>query len=119
MLKGVNQMQMKKDIGLTFGIALRSFLRQDPDVILVGEIRDTETAEIAIESALTGHLLFSTLHTNDAPGTAVRFIDMGIEPFLISSSMLVVCAQRLIRRLCKCKVEGDPLFRTQRDQRAP
>ena len=108
MLKGVNQMQMHKDIGLTFSTALRSFLRQDPDVILVGEIRDLETAEIAIESALTGHLLFSTLHTNDAPGTVIRFIDMGIEPFLVSSSLLIVCAQRLMRRLCKCKEKKDP-----------
>ncbi|MCZ6688469.1 MAG: GspE/PulE family protein [Planctomycetota bacterium] len=107
MLPGVNQMQIHKDIGLTFGIALRSFLRQDPDVILVGEIRDQETAEIAIESALTGHLVFSTLHTNDAPGTIIRFVDMNIEPFLISSSVLLVCAQRLMRRLCSCKEEGD------------
>lgn len=103
-LKGVNQMQMHPDIGLTFARALRCFLRQDPDVILVGEIRDHETAEIAIEAALTGHLLFSTLHTNDAAGTVTRFIEMGIEPFLISSSLLCVCAQRLMRRLCpKCK----------------
>ncbi len=103
-LKGVNQMQMHADIGLTFARALRCFLRQDPDVILVGEIRDHETAQIGIEAALTGHLLFSTLHTNDAAGTVTRFIEMGIEPFLISSSLLCVCAQRLMRRLCpKCK----------------
>jgi type II secretory ATPase GspE/PulE/Tfp pilus assembly ATPase PilB-like protein/putative methionine-R-sulfoxide reductase with GAF domain len=104
MLKGINQMQMHKEIGLKFQTALRCFLRQDPDVILVGEIRDEETAEIAVEAALTGHLLFSTLHTNDAPGTVVRFVDMGLEPFLVSSSLLAVCAQRLMRRLCsKCK----------------
>jgi len=110
-LHGINQMQMHKDIGLTFGSALKCFLRMDPDIILVGEIRDLETGEIAIEAALTGHLLFSTLHTNDAPGTVTRFIEMGIEPFMISSSLLLVCAQRLGRRLCKhCKVpitEGD------------
>jgi type IV pilus assembly protein PilB len=103
-LMGINQLQVRKDIGLTFSAALRSYLRQDPDVILVGEIRDFETASIAIEAALTGHLLFSTLHTNDAAGTVVRFIEMGIEPFLVASSLLVVCAQRLMRRLCKCKV---------------
>lgn len=104
MLKGINQMQMKKEIGLTFSSALRCFLRQDPDVILVGEIRDLETAEIAVEAALTGHLLFSTLHTNDAATTVTRFIEMGIEPFLVSGTVLGVCAQRLLRRLCKnCK----------------
>ncbi len=104
MLFGVNQMQMRREIGLTFAAALRCYLRQDPDVILVGEIRDLETAEIAIEASLTGHLLFSTLHTNDAAGTVTRFLDMGIQPFLVSSSLLLVCAQRLLRRLCpKCK----------------
>jgi type IV pilus assembly protein PilB len=103
-LAGVNQMQMHKQIGLTFATALRCYLRMDPDVILVGEIRDTETAEIAVEAALTGHLLLSTLHTNDAPSTVARFTDMGIEPFMISASLLVVCAQRLGRRACKnCK----------------
>ncbi len=108
MLKGVNQMQMKREIGLTFSSALRCFLRQDPDVILVGEIRDLETAEIAIEAALTGHLLFSTLHTNDAATTVTRFIEMGIEPFLVSGTVLGVCAQRLLRRLCKkCKKPVD------------
>lgn len=102
-LAGVNQVQVHKSIGLTFAAALRSFLRMDPDVILVGEIRDQETAEIAIEAALTGHLLLSTLHTNDAPSTVARFTDMGIDPFMISSSLLVICAQRLIRRVCnKC-----------------
>ena len=104
MLFGINQMQVRKEIGLTFASALRCYLRQDPDVILVGEIRDKETAEIAIEAALTGHLLFSTLHTNDAAGTVSRFLDMGIPPFLVSSSLLCVVAQRLLRRLCpKCK----------------
>ncbi len=108
-LAGVNQMQMKKEIGLTFARSLRAFLRMDPDVILVGEIRDTETAEIAIEAALTGHLLLSTLHTNDAPSTVARFADMGVERFMISSSLLVVCAQRLIRRVCKnCKMAYGP-----------
>jgi type IV pilus assembly protein PilB len=107
-LEGINQMQMKREIGLTFARALRCFLRQDPDVILVGEIRDTETAEIAIEAALTGHLLFSTLHTNDAATTITRFIEMGIEPFMVSSSLLCACAQRLMRRLCKCKVAYEP-----------
>jgi type IV pilus assembly protein PilB len=107
-LKGINQMQMKREIGLTFANALRCFLRQDPDVILVGEIRDTETAEIAIEAALTGHLLFSTLHTNDAATTITRFTEMGIEPFMISSSLLCACAQRLLRRLCKCKAPYEP-----------
>ena len=108
-LGGVNQMQTHKAIGLTFAAALRSFLRMDPDVILVGEIRDRETAEIAIEAALTGHLLLSTLHTNDAPSTIARFTDIGIDPFMLSASLLVVCAQRLIRRVCtKCCEEVDP-----------
>lgn len=106
---GINQVQMHKAIGLTFASALRSFLRMDPDIILVGEIRDKETAEIAIEAALTGHLLLSTIHTNDAPSTIVRFTDMDIEPFMISSSLLLVCAQRLIRRVCKkCRVKYMP-----------
>ncbi|HUG12542.1 MAG TPA: GspE/PulE family protein [Opitutaceae bacterium] len=104
-LAGINQMQMNRHIGLTFAAALRSFLRQDPDIILVGEIRDKETANIAVEAALTGHLLLSTLHTNDAPSTVARLTDMGIEPFMISSSLLCVCAQRLMRRLCKtCRI---------------
>ena len=107
-LPGINQMQMHSDVGLTFAKALRCFLRQDPDIILVGEIRDLETAGIAVEAALTGHVLFSTLHTNDAPGTVTRFVDMGIEPFLLSSSMVAVCAQRLMRRLCaNCKVKHE------------
>jgi type IV pilus assembly protein PilB len=108
-IPGINQMQMHKQIGLTFASALRCYLRMDPDIILVGEIRDQETAEIAVEAALTGHLLLSTLHTNDAPSTVARFTDMDIEPFMISASMLVVCAQRLMRRVCKsCKQEYMP-----------
>ena len=108
-LDGINQMQMLKQIGLDFARALRCYMRMDPDIILVGEIRDTETAEIAIEASLTGHLLFSTLHTNDAAGTVTRFTEMGIEPFMISSSLLVCCAQRLLRRVCdKCRVEWEP-----------
>jgi type IV pilus assembly protein PilB len=108
-LSGINQMQMHRQIGLTFASALRSFLRQDPDIILVGEIRDKETAGIAVEAALTGHLLISTLHTNDAPGTIARLTDMGVEPFMISSSLLCVCAQRLMRRVCKqCRVPYAP-----------
>ena len=103
-LPGLLQMQMQRKIGLTFASALRAFLRQDPDVILVGEIRDRETAGIAVEAALTGHLLFSTLHTNDAPTTVSRLTEMGIEPFMISASLICVCAQRLMRRVCKtCK----------------
>jgi len=100
-LPGLLQMQMQRKIGLTFASALRSFLRQDPDVILVGEIRDKETAGIAVEAALTGHMLFSTLHTNDAPTTISRLTEMDIEPFMISASMVCVCAQRLMRRVCK------------------
>ena len=99
-LPGLCQMQMNRKIGLTFGVALRAYLRQDPDIILVGEIRDHETAGIAVEAALTGHMLFSTLHTNDAPGTVSRLTDMGIEPFMISASLVCVCAQRLLRRVC-------------------
>ena len=100
-LNGLLQMQMHRQIGLTFATALRSFLRQDPDIILVGEIRDQETAQIAVEAALTGHMLFSTLHTNDAPSTISRLTEMGIEPFMISASLVCVCAQRLMRRICK------------------
>ena len=108
-LAGINQMQMHRQIGLTFATALRAFLRQDPDIILVGEIRDKETAGIAVEAALTGHLLFCTLHTNDAPSTNARLTDMGIESFMISSSLICVCAQRLMRRVCKlCKQETKP-----------
>ncbi len=99
-MTGVNQVQMRESIGLNFAAALRSFLRQDPDVILVGEIRDVETAEIAIKAALTGHLVLSTLHTNDAPSTVNRLMNMGIEPFLVASAVNLICAQRLVRRVC-------------------
>lgn len=103
-LYGINQVQVNPEIGLTFARALRAFLRQDPDIIMVGEIRDTETAEIGIEAALTGHLVLSTLHTNDAPSTVTRLVDMGIEPFLVSSSVILVIAQRLARKICPyCK----------------
>jgi type IV pilus assembly protein PilB len=103
---GINQVQMKEEIGLTFASALRSFLRQDPDIIMVGEIRDFETAEIAIKAALTGHLVLSTLHTNDAPSTITRLVNMGIEPFLVSSSVILTAAQRLARKICtNCKEE--------------
>ncbi len=103
---GINQVQVKEDIGLTFAAALRSFLRQDPDIIMVGEIRDFETAEIGVKAALTGHLVLSTLHTNDAPGTISRLLNMGIEPFLVSSSVILILAQRLARRICAhCKEE--------------
>jgi type IV pilus assembly protein PilB len=105
-LQGINQVNMKESIGLNFSAALRSFLRQDPNIILVGEIRDRETAEIAIKAALTGHLVLSTLHTNDAPGTVSRLVNMGIEPFLVATSINLICAQRLVRRVCKdCKRE--------------
>jgi type IV pilus assembly protein PilB len=100
-LAGVNQVQMKEQIGLNFAAALRAFLRQDPNIILVGEIRDFETAEIAIKAALTGHLVLSTLHTNGAPETITRLMNMGIEPFLVATSVHLICAQRLIRRICK------------------
>ncbi len=99
-IPGINQVQIKEQIGLTFAAALRSFLRQDPDIILVGEIRDHETAEIAIKAALTGHLVLSTLHTNDAPSAVTRLIDMGVEPFLVASAVHLICAQRLVRRIC-------------------
>jgi type IV pilus assembly protein PilB len=99
-LNGVNQVQMKEAIGLNFAAALRSFLRQDPNIILVGEIRDFETAEIAIKAALTGHLVLSTLHTNGAPETISRLMNMGIEPFLVATAVHLICAQRLVRRVC-------------------
>ena len=105
-LQGINQVQMKEQIGLNFAAALRSFLRQDPNIVLVGEIRDFETAEIAIKAALTGHLVLSTLHTNDAPSTVSRLVNMGIEPFLVATSVNIIQAQRLIRRVCSgCKEE--------------
>jgi type IV pilus assembly protein PilB len=105
-LAGINQVQMKEQIGLNFAAALRAFLRQDPNIILVGEIRDFETAEIAVKAALTGHLVLSTLHTNDAPSTISRLMNMGIEPFLVATSVNLICAQRLVRRICSnCKEE--------------
>jgi type IV pilus assembly protein PilB len=108
-LTGINQMQMNRQIGLTFARALRCYLRMDPDIILVGEIRDNETAGIAVEAALTGHLLVSTLHTNDAPSTVARIGEMGVEAFNISASLVCVCAQRLLRRVCKnCKMPYEP-----------
>jgi general secretion pathway protein E/type IV pilus assembly protein PilB len=106
-LAGVNQIQVNTKAGLTFGAGLRAILRHDPDVCLIGEIRDKETAEIAVQASLTGHLVFSTLHTNDAPGAATRLIDMGIEPYLVASSLEMVAAQRLVRLICKqCKEEA-------------
>ncbi len=108
-LDGVNQVQVKPEIGLTFAAALRSFLRQDPDIMLVGEVRDLETAQICIRSALTGHLVLSTLHTNDAPSAVTRLIDIGIEPYMVAPSLLCIVAQRLIRKLCpECKEAYEP-----------
>src|SRR6184192_288862 len=108
-LSGINQVAVRADIGLDFSSALRSILRQDPDIVMVGEIRDNETADIAVKAALTGHQVLSTLHTNDAAGAITRLDDMGIEPFLISSSILMACAQRLVRRICtNCKEEFVP-----------
>jgi type IV pilus assembly protein PilB len=107
-LLGINQVQIFDQVGLTFAAALRSFLRQDPNIILVGEIRDLETAEIAIKASLTGHMVLSTLHTNDAPATISRLLNMGIEPFLVATSVQLICAQRLVRRICKnCKEEAE------------
>lgn len=105
---GINQVQMKEQIGLNFAAALRSFLRQDPNIILVGEIRDFETAEIAIKASLTGHLVLSTLHTNDAPSTINRLMNMGVEPFLVATSVNIICAQRLVRRICSHCKQPDP-----------
>jgi len=105
-IDGINQVQVKEDVGLTFASALKAFLRQDPNIVMVGEIRDLETGSIATKAALTGHLVLSTLHTNDAPSTVNRMIDMGIEPFLVASSTLLIMAQRLVRRICvNCKEE--------------
>ncbi len=107
-LMGINQVQMKEEIGLNFAAALRAFLRQDPDIVMVGEIRDFETAEIAVKAALTGHLVLSTLHTNDAPSTVNRLLNMGVEPFLVASSVNIIQAQRLARKLCsECKVPAE------------
>ncbi|HZW40271.1 MAG TPA: GspE/PulE family protein [Ignavibacteriaceae bacterium] len=105
-ISGINQSQVKPDIGYDFAKALRAFLRQDPDIIMVGEIRDKETAEIAIRASLTGHLVFSTLHTNDSASAIMRLIDIGIEPFLIASSLKLIVAQRLVRKLCSCKIKN-------------
>src|SRR5947209_20277060 len=103
-IPGINQVPTKKEIGLTFANALRSILRQDPDIVMIGEIRDQETADIAVEAALTGHQVLSTMHCNDAPGAIARLDDMGIAPFLISSSVILAAAQRLMRRVCSvCK----------------
>jgi general secretion pathway protein E/type IV pilus assembly protein PilB len=108
-LEGINQIQVHSKIGLTFASSLRAILRHDPDIVLVGEIRDLETAENAIQASLTGHLVFSTLHTNDAAGSFMRLVDMGVEPFLVASTVEAVMAQRLVRRLCKhCKEPYDP-----------
>jgi len=108
-LEGVMQVAINEALGMTFGKALRSFLRQDPDIIMVGEMRDVETAQIAIQASLTGHLVLSTLHTNDAPGAVTRLIDMGVEPFLISSTLMGVLGQRLVRKVCKdCKTPFEP-----------
>ena len=108
-MAGIGQVQVKDAIGLTFAAALRSILRQDPDIIMIGETRDQQTAQIAIQAALTGHFVLSTLHTNDAPSAITRLIDMGVEPFLISSSIVAVMAQRLVRKLCDdCKVVYKP-----------
>jgi type IV pilus assembly protein PilB len=107
-LHGINQVQMHDEIGLNFAMALRAFLRQDPDIIMVGEIRDFETAEIAIKASLTGHMVLSTLHTNDAPATISRLLNMGVEPFLITASVNLVLAQRLARKICvDCKKPVD------------
>ena len=115
-LPGINQVQMKEQIGLNFAAALRAFLRQDPNIVLVGEMRDFETAEIAIKAALTGHLVLSTLHTNDAPSTIGRLMNMGIEPFLVATSVHLICAQRLIRRICRdCKEEANTPVQTLND----
>ena len=108
-LRGISQIEVAKKKGLTFATGLRSILRQDPDIVMVGEIRDYETADIAIESALTGHLVFSTVHTNDAPGAVSRLVDLGVEPFLVASSVICIMAQRLVRRICpSCKVAYTP-----------
>jgi general secretion pathway protein E len=108
-IRGISQMAINPKIGLSFAAGLRSFLRQDPDVIMVGEIRDRETAEIAIQASLTGHLVFSTVHTNDAASAITRLVDMGVEPFLVASSLMAVMAQRLVRRVCpQCREAYQP-----------
>jgi type IV pilus assembly protein PilB len=108
-IEGIMQVAIQEAVGMTFGKALRSFLRQDPDIIMVGEMRDLETAQISIQASLTGHLVLSTLHTNDAPGAVTRLIDMGVEPFLISSTLMAVLGQRLVRTTCKnCRTPFEP-----------
>jgi type II secretory ATPase GspE/PulE/Tfp pilus assembly ATPase PilB-like protein len=108
-IEGISQVQVNEKKGLTFATGLRSFLRQDPDVMMVGEVRDRDTADISIRAALTGHLVFSTVHTNDSPSTVTRLLDIGIEPYLVSSSLLLVIAQRLLRRICpRCKTTVVP-----------
>jgi len=108
-IEGIMQVAVNDAVGMTFGKALRSFLRQDPDIIMVGEMRDLETAQISIQASLTGHLVLSTLHTNDAPGAVTRLIDMGVEPFLISSTLMAVLGQRLVRTICKnCRTPFEP-----------
>src|SRR5437660_5953234 len=107
-MTGINQVQVNNDVGMTFPIALRSILRQAPNVIMIGEIRDLETATIATNASLTGHLVFSTLHTNDAPSAVARLVDIGVQPFLVASSVRAVVAQRLVRKLCNnCKQPGE------------
>jgi type IV pilus assembly protein PilB len=108
-IEGIMQVPVHEAVGMTFAKALRAFLRQDPDIIMVGEMRDLETAQVAIQASLTGHLVMTTLHTNDAPGAVTRMIDMGVEPFLISSTLLAVLAQRLVRMICKrCRTPFEP-----------
>jgi type IV pilus assembly protein PilB len=108
-IEGIMQVAINESVGMTFGKALKSFLRQDPDIIMVGEMRDLETAQISIQASLTGHLVLSTLHTNDAPGAVTRLVDMGVEPFLISSTLMAVLAQRLVRTICKnCRTPFEP-----------
>jgi type II secretory ATPase GspE/PulE/Tfp pilus assembly ATPase PilB-like protein len=112
-MQGIGQIQVRPKIGLTFAAGLRSILRQDPDVILVGEIRDLETAEIAVQASLTGHMVFSTLHTNDAPATITRLRDMGVPPFLITATLEAILAQRLVRKICKdCREQTMPKTET-------
>jgi type IV pilus assembly protein PilB len=112
-IQGINQLQIHEEIGLTFSAGLRAFLRQDPDVMMLGEIRDRETAQIAIQASLTGHRVLSTLHTMNAPGAITRLIDMGIEPFLISSAVSLIVGQRLVRKICGHCVEPDALSANQ------
>ena len=108
-MSGINQVQVREDIDMTFSTALRAILRQAPNIIMIGEIRDLETAEIAVNASLTGHLVFSTLHTNDAPSAVTRMIDIGVKPFLVASSTRAIMAQRLVRKICeKCKEPYQP-----------